>query len=66
MEKKSYLISFCHLRRLVFHQSSPVHPVSGYSGGGWSERDEQTEDGGQTEILVSNTGFIKTRRGRPC
>ena len=43
------------MRRLVFDQRSPVHPVS-ESRGGWSER-----YGGRrrrrTEILVSNIGF---------
>ena len=46
---------FCYLRRLVFDQSSPVHPVSESIGFGLS----RTEDGGgQTEILVSHIGCV--------
>ena len=32
-EKKMLSSYFCHLRRLVFDQSSPVHPVSESRGG---------------------------------
>ena len=37
-EKKTLFSYFCHLRRLVFDQSSPVHPVSELRGGGYPER----------------------------
>ena len=47
------------MRRLVFDQSSPVHPVS-ESRGVYPERDgRRTDEGrtdGRTEILVSNFG----------
>ena len=45
---------FCQLRRLVFDQSSPVHPDS-LSRGGYYERDGG--EGRTEEILVSNIGF---------
>ena len=47
------LKTFCQLRRLVFDQSSPVHPLSDFRGGGLS----LTNGGQRTEILVSNIGF---------
>ena len=47
---------FYRLRRLVFDQSSPVHPVS--DSGGWSERDKWRMEDGSTEILVSNIGLL--------
>ena len=45
---------FCHLRRSVFDQSSPVHPVSEYRGGKvtLSVTDER-----RTEILLTNIGL---------
>ena len=33
-EEKNTFSLFCHLRRLIFNQSSPVHPVSESWGGG--------------------------------
>ena len=33
-EKKLYSLSYFQMRRLVFEQSSPVHPVSDAMGGG--------------------------------
>ena len=36
---KPLLSLFSQLRRLVFDQSSQVHPVSESSGGGYPERD---------------------------
>ena len=42
------------MRRLVFNQSSPVHPVSESRGGPLSV----TKDKGRTEILVSNFGYF--------
>ena len=54
---------FCHLRRLVFDQSSPVNPIS-ESRGGYRERHGQTDgrmDGRRTEILVSNIEFEATQ-----
>ena len=45
---------FCHLRRLVFNQSSPVHPVSESRGGNLN-----VTNGERTKILVSNIGLIK-------
>ena len=47
---------FYQLRRLVFNQSSSVHPVLESMGDTLSV----TEDGGRTEILVSNVGCILT------
>ena len=41
----------CHLRRLVFDQRSPVHPISESMGGSLSVPHERTE------ILVSNIVF---------
>ena len=45
------LFWFCHFRRLVFDQSSPVHPVS-EARGTWALR---TENRGK--ILLSNIGL---------
>ena len=45
---------FCELRRFVFDQSSPVHPVSEFRGGPLSV----TKYRRRTEILVSNIGQI--------
>ena len=42
------------MRRLVFDQSSPVHPVSEYRGGGLSVTKDEVRS---PEILVSNFGF---------
>ena len=50
-KKKMLFPYFCQLRRLVFDQSSPLHPVSESRGGTLS-----VTDGAQTEILVSNIG----------
>ena len=55
-EKKMLLSQFCHLRRLVFNQSSPVHPVSESRGGGLSVKEEDGRR--RTDILVSNIGYI--------
>ena len=43
------------MRRLVFDQSSPVHPVSEYRGGSTSVTNG---GGGQTEILGFNIGCM--------
>ena len=40
--KLSY--QFCFLRRLVFSQSTPLHPVSESKGGSTSTRDRRTKD----------------------
>ena len=57
LPKKNVLFSqFYQLRRLVFDQSSPVHPVLNFRGGGYHKRYAWTN--GQTEILVSNIGYI--------
>ena len=47
--------SFCHLRRLVFDQSSPVFHIS-ESRGGYPER-EGLSPKKRTEILVSYIGY---------
>ena len=44
------------MRKLVFDQSSPVHPVSESRGGTL----RVTKDEGRREILVSNFGFINS------
>ena len=44
----------CNLRRLVFDQSSPVHPVSESRGGTLNVTKSKVR---RTEILVSNIGF---------
>ena len=43
--KKFAFSYFCHLGRLVFNQSAPVHTVS-ESSAGWCERDGGGTDGG--------------------
>ena len=56
-KKKKMLFSwFWQLRRLVFNQSSPVHPVSESRGGPLSVTDGRTD--GPTGILVSNIGLL--------
>ena len=53
-EKRKKILLFCHLRILVFAQSSPFHPHFRIKGGGSSERYKwRTKDKIQTEILVS-------------
>ena len=42
--KKKQTIPIVLPKRIIFNQSSPVHPVS-ESRGGYRERDEQTKDG---------------------
>ena len=49
---------FCQLQRLVFDQSTPVHPVSDFRGGGLSVTDGERTDG-QTEIHVSYIGLTQ-------
>ena len=49
--KKMLFCQFCQLRRLVFDQSSTVHPVSESRGGGGLSL---TANGRSMEILVSN------------
>ena len=46
-KKKQQMLSskFCHLRRLVFDQSPPVHPVSGSKGETLSVTHERTKYG---------------------
>ena len=46
-------ILFCHFRRLVFDERSPVHPVSESRGGAVSVTHVRW-----TEILVSNIGLV--------
>ena len=50
------------MRRLVFDQSSPVHPVSESRGGSQSVTYERRTDGRTEEILVSNFGFNKLKQ----
>ena len=58
MKKKNIIekndILFCQLRKLVFNQSSPLHPVSDFRVGTLSD----TKDGQGPETLVSNLGFM--------
>ena len=51
---------FCHLRRLVFDQSSPVHPVLESRGGTVSVTEDGRRRRRSTEILVSNIGCCPT------
>ena len=56
---------FCHLRKLVFHQSSPVYLVSESRGGGLSVTEEENgRSNERTEILLSNIGY-KSHATRP-
>ena len=48
----------CHLRRILFDQSSPVLPVSESRGRGSPERDGARTDR-WTEILMSNIILLK-------
>ena len=40
--KKMLFPEFCHLKRLVFNQSSPVHLISESRGGTLTVTDKQT------------------------
>ena len=51
------------MRRLVFDQSSPLHPVSESRGGTLSVTHGRT-DGGRTEILVSNIGCLGSHNAK--
>ena len=52
MKKEKNIKIKCHLGRLAFDQSTLVHPVSESRGGSLSVTHRQTE------MLVSNIGFI--------
>ena len=49
---------FCQFRRLVFDQSSPVHPVSESTRGTMSVTHRRPDERTRTEILVSNIGLL--------
>ena len=57
MSEKRY--AFFYLKRLVFEQISPAHPVS-ESGGMVECNTVQTKEAGRMEIIVSNIGYIYT------
>ena len=59
--KKNAIPLICQLRRLVFDQSSPVHPVSESRGGSMSVTDERTKDGRKSSCLISKHGFVQAK-----
>ena len=52
---------FCQLRRLIFHQSSPVYPVSESRGGGkyerygWMKSRQSLDNGRKSSCLILDT-----------
>ena len=61
MAEKMLLCWFCQLRRIVFYQSSPVHPVSESRGGGLSVMEKDREGRRRTQILASSIGYPLSR-----